>query len=150
MSDRAREFEQQLARVRPVTRHFIESVLQGQVPNDEAIIAFGIDNQKHIEALAIPLQSWEITPQMLDDALGDGKRLTAMTRAAASNPHRKSDLAFETLRDQGYDMKSLFQEIQADTAARAQEDASAIFNMHFGATIRGAANDNRRKGGIKR
>jgi hypothetical protein len=97
MSDRPNEFAEQLAKAQPVTRHLITSVLLDQWPNQTAVIAFGIASQKHYEALYYPIRNQEISPQILDNALGDGARLTAMTRIAPSNPHK--DIRFRTGHD---------------------------------------------------
>ena len=94
MSDRQTEFARQLAQVRPVTRHLITSVLFDQWPNIPAVADFGIDSQKHYEALYFPIRAQEILPKALDDALGHGAKLTALTLGAASNPHK--DVEFHT------------------------------------------------------
>ena len=94
MGDRSTEFAKQLASVRPVTRHLITSVLLDQWPNISAVADFGIDSQKHYEALYFPIRAQEILPKVLDDALGHGKKLTALTQAATSNPHK--DVEFHT------------------------------------------------------
>ena len=59
-----------------------------------AIVDFGLDSQKHYEALYYPLRDGNIMPQALDDALGHGEKLTALVRSAASNPHK--DVTFST------------------------------------------------------
>jgi hypothetical protein len=94
MSDRQKEFAKQLAAVRQTTRHLITSVLLDQWPNIPAVADFGIDSQKHYEALYFPIRAQEILPQALDDALGHGGKLTALTRESASNPHK--DVEFHT------------------------------------------------------
>ena len=94
MSDRQKEFAKQLAAVWPTTRHLITSVLFDQWPNIPAVADFGIDSQKHYEALYFPIRAQEILPKALDDALGHGGKLTALTREAASNPHK--DVEFHT------------------------------------------------------
>ena len=89
MSHRQKEFAKQLADVRQTTRHLITSVLLDQWPNIPAVADFGIDSQKHYEALYYPIRAQEILPQALDDALGHGGKLTALTQGAASNPHKE-------------------------------------------------------------
>lgn len=97
MSEEESEFLEQLERVRPVTRHLIESILADAWPNATAIRDFGIESQEHYESLYYPVRQHQIMPETLDRAMGHGKALTAMTRLASSNPHR--DIEFETAWD---------------------------------------------------
>jgi hypothetical protein len=94
MSDRNPKFAEQLASARPTTRHLVSSILLDAWPNHAAAVDFGIDTQKHYEALYFPIREGEITPETLDAALGDGPKLTALAREAASNPHK--DVEFHT------------------------------------------------------
>jgi hypothetical protein len=95
MSDqRHKELAEQLLSVRPTTRNLVTSILMDAWPNHAAIVDFGIDSQKHYEALYYPIREVEIMPKALDAALGHGEKLTAMTREAASNPHK--DVQFHT------------------------------------------------------
>jgi hypothetical protein len=97
MSDKNPKFAEQLASARPTTRHLISSILFDAWPNEAAAIDFGIDSQKHYEALYFPVRKGEITPAALDAALGDGEKLTALVRDAANNPHK--DVEFHTAQD---------------------------------------------------
>lgn len=95
MSDqRHRELAEQLLSVRPTTRNLVTSILMDAWPSHAAIVDFGIDSQKHYEALYYPIREAEIMPKELDAALGHGEKLTAMIREAASNPHK--DVQFHT------------------------------------------------------
>lgn len=94
MSDKPMKFAEQLASVRPTTRHLVTSILFDAWPNNATVVDFGIDSQKHYEALYFPIREGEISPAALDAALGDGPKLTALTREAASNPHK--DVEFHT------------------------------------------------------
>lgn len=94
MSDRNPKFAEQLASVRPTTQHLVSSILFDSWPNHAAAVDFGIDSQKHYEALYYPIRAQEISPEALDAALGDGQKLTALVREAASNPHK--DVEFHT------------------------------------------------------
>ncbi len=94
MSDKRTKFAEQLASVQPTTRHLVTSILFDAWPNHAAVVDFGIDSQKHYEALYYPIRAAEILPEALDAALGDGPQLTAMVRDAASNPHK--DVEFHT------------------------------------------------------
>jgi hypothetical protein len=94
MSDRHTKFAEQLASVRGTTRHLVTSVLLDAWPNAGTVVDFGIDSQKHYEALYFPIREGEILPTALDAALGDGQKLTALTREAPSNPHK--DVEFHT------------------------------------------------------
>lgn len=88
------EFMKQLVEVRPVTRNLIEAVMLDAWPHHAAVVDFGIDSQKHYEALYYPIRQWEIMPKALDLALGHGENLTALVRQSPSNPHK--DVQFYT------------------------------------------------------
>jgi hypothetical protein len=94
MRNRHSEFAEELLSVRPTTRNLVTSILMDAWPNHAAIVDFGIDSQKHYEALYYPIREAEIMPKALDAALGHGEKLTAMIREAASNPHK--DVQFHT------------------------------------------------------
>jgi hypothetical protein len=94
MSNRHKELAEQLLTVRPTTRDLVTSVLMDVWPGHAAIVDFGIDSDKHFEALYYPIREAEILPKVLDAALGHGEKLTALTRHAASNPHK--DVQFHT------------------------------------------------------
>jgi hypothetical protein len=91
---RHKQLATELLSVRPTTRNLVTSVLMDTWPSHAAVVDFGIDSQKHYEALYYPIRDAEIMPKELDGALGHGEKLTAMTREAASNPHK--DVAFHT------------------------------------------------------
>jgi hypothetical protein len=66
MVDAAKDFDEQLVQVRPVTRQLIESVMLDVWPSHPAVIVdFGIDSQQHYEALYYPIRNREILPQHL-------------------------------------------------------------------------------------
>jgi hypothetical protein len=94
MSNKHTKFAEQLLSVRPTTRTLVTSILMDSWPTNAAIVDFGIDSQKHYEALYYPIREAEIMPKELDAALGDGPKLTALVRDAASNPHK--DVEFRT------------------------------------------------------
>ncbi len=94
MSSKHAKFAEQLLSVRPTTRNLVTSMLTDSWPNHAAVVDFGIDSRKHYEALCFPIREAEIMPKVLDAALGDGPKLTALTREAASNPHK--DVEFHT------------------------------------------------------
>jgi hypothetical protein len=94
IDQRHKELAEQLLSVRPTTRNLVTSILMDAWPSHAAIVDFGIDSQKHYEALYYPIREAEIMPKALDAALGHGEKLTAMTRDAASNPHK--DVQFNT------------------------------------------------------
>ena len=75
-------------RIRDTTRNLIEAVLMDVWPRQAAIVDFGLDSQEHLEALYDPLRHGEITPEQVDAAIGDGKRLTELVNAAPHNPHK--------------------------------------------------------------
>ncbi len=94
MSNRHKRFAEELLSVRDTTRSLVTSVLMDAWPSHAAVVDFGIDSQKHYEAMYWPIREAEIMPKALDAALGDGPKLTAMTKEAASNPHK--DVEFHT------------------------------------------------------
>lgn len=83
-----------LSRVRPVTRSLIQAIALDVPPTPAAANDFGIASQEHYEALYYPLRNDEITFRQLDDAYGNGPKLTELVSAAPSNPHRA--IVFET------------------------------------------------------
>jgi hypothetical protein len=87
--DKAGNFSEQLAKVRPTTRDVVQSMLFDEWPRAGAIVDFGLDSQQHYEALYYPVRNQEIKPAALDAALGYGEKLTELTRAAPSNPHKE-------------------------------------------------------------
>jgi hypothetical protein len=91
------DFQSQLKIVRPVTRDLINALLFDAWPGNAAVIDFGLESQQHYEALYYPIRAGEILPQALDDALGDGERLTALVQSARHNPHK--DVQFYTSYD---------------------------------------------------
>jgi tRNA(Leu) C34 or U34 (ribose-2'-O)-methylase TrmL len=84
MSNRHKQLAEQLLIVRPTTRDLVTSILMDSWPGHAAIVDFGIDSDKHYEALYFPIR----------EALGHGEKLTTLTREAASNPHK--DVQFHT------------------------------------------------------
>jgi hypothetical protein len=86
-----------LLSVRPTTRDLVTSILMDAWPNRAAVVDFGIDSQKHYEALYFLIREAEIMPKVLDAALGDGPKLTALVRDSENNPHK--DVEFHTSRD---------------------------------------------------
>ena len=103
------DFAERLERIRPVTRNLVESIMLDAWPNHTAIVDFGIDSQKHYEAIYYLVREGEVTPEMLDAVLGNGPALTAMARYSPSNPHK--EIAFETswdmLRGDGRSLEAL-------------------------------------------
>jgi hypothetical protein len=97
MSKKHTEFAEQLLSARPTTRSLVMSMLMNSWPSAAAVADFGIDSQKHYEALCRPIQEAEIMPQALDAAIRDGEKLTALTKNAASNPY--PNVTFRTSRD---------------------------------------------------
>jgi hypothetical protein len=131
MSDKQTKFAEQLASVRPTTRHLVTSILLDSWPSHATVVDFGIDSQKHYEALYYPIRQSEIMPLALDAALGDGPKLTAMVRDAASNPHK--DVEFHTSWDlilgRGGSTpteKAGLQELRKDSAMARTSDREAV------------------------
>jgi hypothetical protein len=80
--------------LRDATRNLVEAIRADEWPGNAAVIDFGLDSRRHYEALYYPVRAGEITPGQLDAAWGDGAKLTALARAARSNPH--PDVVFHT------------------------------------------------------
>lgn len=57
-------------------------------------VNFAIDTREHFEALATAIRAGEIMAPQLESAMCDGRKLTALVRAAPSNPHK--DITFAT------------------------------------------------------
>lgn len=75
--------------VRALTQHLFDAILSDVWPEAAAaIVDFGLESQEHYEALYYPLRAGEIALEQLDDALGNGLKLTALVRSACSNPHQ--------------------------------------------------------------
>jgi hypothetical protein len=89
---------EQLAQARDATRNLIEAIRADGWPRNAAIVDFGIDSQRHYEALYYPIRNHEIAPSVLDAAMGHGAKLTELTREAPSNPHK--DIRFHTSWDE--------------------------------------------------
>ena len=84
--------------VRPVTKLVFEAMLLDVWPDSSAaIVDFGLESQRHYEALHGPIRSGQITLEQLDAALGSGSKLTALARTSDANPHK--DIAFHCLND---------------------------------------------------
>ena len=82
----AKTWHQQLAAARDTTRDLVQSVVRDEWPRNGAIVDFGIDSQKHYEALYHPIREREIEPKQLDEALGDGDKLSELARRSAGRP----------------------------------------------------------------
>jgi hypothetical protein len=74
--------------IRPATKNLVEAVLFDVWPRNAAIVDFGIRSQEHYEALYYPLRDGDITPEQVDAALGNGRKLTELVNAAPHNPHK--------------------------------------------------------------
>jgi hypothetical protein len=96
----AARFLKELEQVRPVTKNLIEAMLMDIWPHNAAIIDFGLDSQKHYEALYYGIREMEISPMALDEALGHGEKLTTLARQSKHNPH--PDINFYTSWDGMY------------------------------------------------
>ena len=74
--------------VRPTTTNLVEAVMLDVWPRPPAIVDFGIRSQAHLEALYYPLRHGDFTPEQVDAALGNGRKLTELVNAAPHNPHK--------------------------------------------------------------
>jgi len=82
-------------RVRPVTQGVYECLLLDLWPTPSAVIYFGIESQRHYGALQHAVCEDEVTPEQLDQALGNGTALTALIRP--ENPYH--GVGFKTVWD---------------------------------------------------
>jgi hypothetical protein len=57
-------------------------------PRNAAIVDFGIRSQEHYDALYYPLRHGDITPEQVDAAMGNGRKLTGLVNAAPHNPYK--------------------------------------------------------------
>jgi hypothetical protein len=83
-----------MTEIRNTTRNLVDAIWADEWPRRGAIVDFGLKSQEHYEALYYCVRDGQITPGQLDAALGKGEALTALARAARSNPHRA--IAFRT------------------------------------------------------
>lgn len=83
--------------VRPVTENLIRSITSGMPLTPATVCDYGLNSRQHFEAIAIPYRKGEVTPDQLDEALGNGPRLTTLVNSVASNPHK--GIIFETAWD---------------------------------------------------
>ncbi len=80
--------------IRNTTHNLVEAIWADEWPRNGAIVDFGLRSQAHYEALYYGVREGQISPEQLDAALGRGEALTALARAALSNPHR--EITFHT------------------------------------------------------
>jgi len=64
--------------MRTVTQNLVESLLLDVYPRPAAICDFGIDTELHFHALRYGFLGEFFTDEELDEALGDGKKITAL------------------------------------------------------------------------
>ena len=57
-------------------------------PGSAAVVDFGLDDQRHYEALYYPILSGEITKLQLRKVAGKGPAITALVNRSRSNPHK--------------------------------------------------------------
>jgi len=72
----------------PLTRNLIAAILEDGCPSREAMLAFGIETEWHFEALAYPFWEGDFSAGQLDEARGNGEKLTELVFKAPNNPHR--------------------------------------------------------------
>jgi hypothetical protein len=64
-------------------------------PSKAGVAAFGIDSTEHLKALQYAVREQGVTPEQLDEALGDGTPLTALIQS----PNQFHGVKFETTLD---------------------------------------------------
>src|SRR3954469_5526105 len=85
MDDEKDRTNQVLPMVRPVTQNVYECLLLDVWPNPPGKIDFGIESEDHYGALQHAVCVDDVTPEALDQALGNGAALTALIRP--DNPY---------------------------------------------------------------
>lgn len=83
--------------IRPVTQDCYESLMMDEWPRAAAICDFGIDSQKHYEALYDPIRKGEIKIEDLERVLGSGPAITELVNQCPAN--RYKGIVFETAWD---------------------------------------------------
>lgn len=78
----------------PVTEALLRAIRENVWPGPAAAEVFGLTTAEHAEALYAAVRSGEVTPEALDDALGDGPAITRLVANASANPNRS--IAFKT------------------------------------------------------
>lgn len=81
--------------VRDLTNHVFMSLMMDTWPRPAGIVDFGLDSTEHLGALQHAIKHDGVTPEMLDEALGNGAKLTALIKD--DNPY--SGVVFETSYD---------------------------------------------------
>ena len=76
------------SRLHSETRNLVAAILDDDCPSYEAMFAFGIETAWHFEALFYPFWEGDFSAEQLDEARGNGEKLTELVFAAPSNPHR--------------------------------------------------------------
>jgi hypothetical protein len=124
--ERAGDFWEQIDHARDTTGSLLNAVWADEWPSPAAVVDFGLDSQRHYEALYYAIKNGEIEPALLDAAMGYGEKLTQLTRDAPSNPHK--DISFHTAWDDllGRPRPDGPQRgMQNDASSREEERASA-------------------------
>jgi hypothetical protein len=116
-------FAEQLSEARGTTRGLVTAVLLDTWPSVAAVTDFGLESQRHYEALYHPIRNGELRPAILDAAMGYGEKLTELARSAPSNPHK--DIQFHTVWDD-----LLGRERPEAGAKTAKEPSSALDPAH--------------------
>jgi hypothetical protein len=83
--------------LRPATCQLMLAIILDVKPSAEVSREFGLASQEHLEALYFSVLHNEITPTQLDQAMGNGQRLTELVNTAAHNPH--INIKFDTVWD---------------------------------------------------
>lgn len=86
-----------LASIKPATKSLVFSIFLDNWPPPAACVDFGIDSQRHYEALYYPVRDEEISEVELDKVLGNGPEITKLVQSCESNPHK--DIVFTTAYD---------------------------------------------------
>jgi hypothetical protein len=75
--------------LRPTALRTWQALLMDMWPDSPAAIAdFWLTDQEHYEALYFPVRRGEITPEDLDQVLGDPEAITELVNNMPSNPHK--------------------------------------------------------------
>lgn len=90
---------------KPLTEQLFQAIMMDEWPGFAACVDFGLDGwgdvqsrQYRYEALYYPIRAKEITIDQLDEAIGDGPKLTALVNRCKKNPHK--GIVFQTAYDE--------------------------------------------------
>lgn len=86
--------------LKPITLALVDAIVLDVWPGGAVIADFGLVSTRHYEAVYYAVRHDEVSPAELDQAVGNGPKLTALMERAEHNPHRGRGLVFTTPYDE--------------------------------------------------